>query len=163
MHVKQGENGETPQGQYRAKPQKGNLMRGKPLVLKRTDDGCIVPTSHKLNKDGYFRYRDSKNSKKGRKPLIMYHRLVWREVYGEIPKGYEIDHICKNRACCNIDHLQMLKREEHLKKDNHLRYKARKDKAKQYWQETSCTGTELAKVFGVSYSAGCRWIREWKV
>ena len=31
-------------------------MRGKPLVLKQLDNGCIVPTSHKLNKDGYFRY-----------------------------------------------------------------------------------------------------------
>ena len=26
-------------------------MRGKPLVLKQLDNGCIVPTSHKLNAD----------------------------------------------------------------------------------------------------------------
>lgn len=31
-------------------------MRGKPLILKKLDNGCIVPTSHKLNADGYFRY-----------------------------------------------------------------------------------------------------------
>ena len=24
-------------------------MRGKPLLLKKLDNGCIVPTSHKLN------------------------------------------------------------------------------------------------------------------
>ena len=24
-------------------------MRGKPLILKKLDNGCIVPTSHKLN------------------------------------------------------------------------------------------------------------------
>ena len=30
-------------------------MRGKPLVLKKLDNGCIIPTSHKLNADGYFR------------------------------------------------------------------------------------------------------------
>ena len=29
-------------------------MRGKPLVLKRLENGCIIPTSHKLNADGYF-------------------------------------------------------------------------------------------------------------
>ena len=34
-------------------------MRGKPLVLKRLENGCIIPTSHKLNADGYFRYRRS--------------------------------------------------------------------------------------------------------
>ena len=27
-------------------------MRGKPLVLKRLENGCIIPTSHKLNADG---------------------------------------------------------------------------------------------------------------
>lgn len=26
-------------------------MRGKPLILKKLDNGCIVPTSHKLNAD----------------------------------------------------------------------------------------------------------------
>ena len=29
-------------------------MRGKPLILKKLDNGCIVPTSHKLNEDGYL-------------------------------------------------------------------------------------------------------------
>lgn len=35
-------------------------MRGKPIIYERLDTGCIVPTSHKLNKDGYFRCRDEK-------------------------------------------------------------------------------------------------------
>ena len=39
----------------------------------------------------------------------MYHRYVWENEHGLIPRDYEIDHICKNRACCNIEHLQMLK------------------------------------------------------
>ena len=30
-------------------------MRGKPIEFKVDSNGCIVPTSHKLNKDGYFR------------------------------------------------------------------------------------------------------------
>lgn len=51
-------------------------MRGKPLILKKLDNGCIVPTSHKLNADGYFRYHIPHNGK-GRSPLVMYHRYVW--------------------------------------------------------------------------------------
>ena len=35
-------------------------MRGKPIVYEKTATGCIVPTSHKLNKDGYFRTRDDR-------------------------------------------------------------------------------------------------------
>ena len=107
-------------------------MRGKPLVLKRLENGCIIPTSHKLNADGYFRYRLPNWVGKGRAPLVMYHRYVWEKARGAIPEGYEIDHICKNRACCNIEHLQMLEGSQHARKDNHLRYKKRKDKAKEY-------------------------------
>ena len=104
-------------------------MRGKPLVLKQFSNGCIIPTSHKLNADGYFRYRRPEPHK-GRKPLVMFHRLVWEQSHGEIPEGYEIDHICRNRACCNIEHLQMLEGHEHASKGNRLRYKDRKENAK---------------------------------
>lgn len=137
-------------------------MRGKPLILKQLENGCIIPTSHKLNQDGYFRYTIRNNDGKGRGKLTMYHRYVWEQVNGKIPDGYEIDHICKNRACCNIEHLQMLKGIEHTVKDNSMRYAKRKQDAKKYWLSHKCTGTELASYFNVSFSSTCRWIREWK-
>lgn len=138
-------------------------MRGKPLILKKLDNGCIIPISHKLNKDGYFRYTIPNKDGKGRGVKVMYHRYVWENEHGSIPRDYEIDHICKNRACCNIEHLQMLKGTEHTIKDNKLRYKARKDEAKNYWMQTKCTGSYLASLFCVSFSTACKWIREWKV
>lgn len=138
-------------------------MRGKPLILRKLDNGCIVPISHKLNKDGYFRYTIPNKDGKGRGVKVMYHRYVWENEHGSIPRDYEIDHICKNRACCNIEHLQMLKGTEHTIKDNKLRYKARKDEAKNYWMQTKCTGSYLASLFCVSFSTACKWIREWKV
>lgn len=138
-------------------------MRGKPLILRKLDNGCIVPISHKLNKDGYFRYTIPNKDGKGRGVKVMYHRYVWENEHGSIPRDYEIDHICKNRACCNIEHLQMLKGTEHTIKDNKLRYKARKDEAKNYWMQTKCTGSYLASLFCVSFSTACKWLREWKV
>lgn len=138
-------------------------MRGKPLILRKLDNGCIVPISHKLNKDGYFRYTIPNKDGKGRGVKVMYHRYVWENEHGSIPRDYEIDHIFKNRACCNIEHLQMLKGTEHTIKDNKLRYKARKDEAKNYWMQTKCTGSYLASLFCVSFSTACKWIREWKV
>lgn len=130
-------------------------MRGKKLILEATETGCIIPTSHKLNADGYFRKRTNGH-------LEMYHRTVWRQANGEIPEGCEIDHKCRARHCCNLEHLQMLEGTEHTVKTNVERYADRKLKAKDYWLETECTGTRLAEVFGVSFSAACGWIREWK-
>lgn len=138
-------------------------MRGKPLKFATTESGCIVPTSHKLNKDGYFRYT-FRSPTGGRGIKKMYHRHVWETHNGrEIPEGYEIDHICNNRACQNIAHLQILDRTTHLVKTNRSRYADRKEKAKAYWLETKCSGAELADKFGVSFSSGCSWIRGWKV
>ena len=100
---------------------------------------------------------------KGRGTLVMFHRLVWEKSRGTIPDGHEIDHICKNRACCNIKHLQMLEGTIHAIKSNQDRYAERYVKAKEYWCSNRCTGTDLASLFGVSFSTGCRWVREWKV
>lgn len=125
------------------------------LVLKTTEEGCIVPTSHKLNPDGYF--RKNINGK-----LIMYHRYVWFEAGHEIPEGYEIDHLCKNRACCNLEHLRCITRKQHLRETNEQRYAPRQAEAKEYWKTYRPKGVELAAKFGVSFSIGCRWIRKWK-
>lgn len=132
-------------------------MRGKKLILATTESGCIIPTSHKLNPDGYFR---KKNPKKGKNE--MYHRTVWEEHHGEIPEGFEVDHKCRNRACCNVEHLQLLAGRDHTVKTNKERYADRKEAAKSYWLETDCTGTHLGEKFGVTFSAACKWIREWK-
>lgn len=137
-------------------------MRKVKIILATDINGCITPTSHKLNQDGYFRVTDSRVQTKGRRPKVMYHRLVWEETYGEIPDGFEIDHKCRNRACCNLEHLQMLEGTEHTIKTNRERYSERHQEAKAYWESTGCTGTKLAEVFNVSFGIGCKWIRNWK-
>ena len=81
------------------------------LKLEITDTQCLVPTSHKLNSDGYFR-------KVVRGKWVMFHREIWSLHNGEIPEDHEIDHLCKNRACCNIQHLQCLHKTTHRAKDN---------------------------------------------
>jgi hypothetical protein len=34
------------------------------------------------------------------------HRVAWEMLRGPIPPGLHIDHLCRNRACCNPDHLE---------------------------------------------------------
>jgi len=119
--------------------------------------GCIVPTNRKLNQDGYYRARISGK-------LMMYHRYIWEFMnHKKIPEGFEINHLCKNRACSNIDHLDCIDGSLHAILTNQDRYKERKEAAEKYWNEFKPTGTYLARLFDVSFSAACGWIRGWKL
>jgi hypothetical protein len=43
----------------------------------------------------------------GRK-LQYTHRIAWEAIHGPIPDRLLIDHLCRNRACCNPDHLRLV-------------------------------------------------------
>lgn len=143
-------------GQYRAKPPGGNMAKKALVLMKDEKTGCIVPVSHHLNHDGYFRKRINGS-------LVMYHRHIWEQTHGPVPEGYEVHHSCGNRACCNPTHLECLEGTEHVIQTNRERYAARKHQAKELWRSHHYTGTELASIFGVSISQACRWVRGWKV
>lgn len=40
------------------------------------------------------------------------HRLAYMLIHGPIPGGLTIDHLCRNRSCCNPAHLRLLTNEE---------------------------------------------------
>ena len=125
------------------------------IATETNELGCHLVISHKLNQDGYFR-------KNVGGVLTMYHRHIYENHVGLIPEDHEVDHMCRNRSCINPEHLQTLTRTEHLVKTNVERYADRKEAAKSHWESHSIKGTDLAVVFEVSFSAACRWIRQWK-
>lgn len=47
---------------------------------------------------------------------LMAHRVVYELHKGEIPKGYVIDHLCRNPGCVNPDHLQPVTQAENYKR-----------------------------------------------
>lgn len=98
-------------------------------VVSRVDPntGCRAIISHKSNADGYIRKCFGNN---GKKVFKMFHRFKWEEVNGPIPEGYEIDHKCRNRTCCNVEHLQLLGISEHKVKTNRERYSERSNQIK---------------------------------
>lgn len=46
--------------------------------------------------------------------LLLVHRAVYELVVGAIPAGLQIDHLCRNRSCCNPDHLEPVTRRENI-------------------------------------------------
>lgn len=125
------------------------------------ENGCMVCLSHLTNQDGYLRKSWGSSRKAGR-VLEMFHRFIFRAHKGEIPEDYEVDHLCKNRACANPDHLQAIPGDVHAVETNRNRYHGRKTQAYEYWKENRPTGVSLAEAFGVSFSSACEWIRQWK-
>lgn len=124
------------------------------LRFEELDTGCFVCVSHKTNPDGYF--RKLWGNSRGEHTHEMFHRFIYRahNNLDVIPEGFEIDHICRNRACCNPKHLQLLDRTTHLIQTNRYRYSPRLAAALSYWRLTNCTGTRLGEMFGVSVSQG---------
>lgn len=52
------------------------------------------------NRNGYGRIQKSGKT-------LMVHRLVWAAFFGEIPPKAVLDHLCRNRRCCNPAHLEL--------------------------------------------------------
>lgn len=73
-------------------------------TLRYDENNCRVCDNTK-NHDGYVRVN---GEMLGDKRLIMLHVLQWKLVHGEIPNGMEINHKCGNRACCNLEHLELI-------------------------------------------------------
>ena len=65
----------------------------------RKEMSVCITLPNKPRKDGYVRI------------CINYkqyyaHRYYYEEFYGKLHNGLEIDHLCENRACINIEHLR---------------------------------------------------------
>ena len=44
------------------------------------------------------------------------HRLLYEIVVGAVPDGFELDHLCRNRACARWDHLEPVTHRENLRR-----------------------------------------------
>src|SRR5205809_7157419 len=40
------------------------------------------------------------------------HRYAWTLERGPIPPGLTVDHLCRNRACINVEHMELVTRGE---------------------------------------------------
>lgn len=80
-------------------------------ILSRCEIG-ICWSFESPRADGY-----GKVTRDGRQYLV--HRAVWEELVGPIPDGMDIDHLCRNRSCCNPDHLEPVPRLENFLRGYH--------------------------------------------
>jgi hypothetical protein len=76
-----------------------------------TESGCWLWTGVERNGKGYGRFFfDGKNR--------LAHRWSYEHFKGPIPKGLELDHLCRVRGCVNPDHLEAVTHKENVLRGN---------------------------------------------
>jgi hypothetical protein len=80
-----------------------------------TDAGCWEWQGGFRAGTGYGRISVGSRADGTRRDLSA-HVAAYLEFKGEIPEGMEIDHLCRNRACCNPDHLEAVPHKVNLRR-----------------------------------------------
>ena len=62
------------------------------------------------DKDGYVKFAVS--NKTGTKQWLA-HRYIWTKAHGDIPNGYDVDHIDFNPSNNKLENLQLVTRQQH--------------------------------------------------
>lgn len=68
--------------------------------------GCVLWLD-RFDKDGYGVSWRGGRAKRA-------HIAVWEEANGPIPDGMVADHLCSNRACCRLSHIEIVTQRENL-------------------------------------------------
>lgn len=83
------------------------LMASIEAITRRPDD-CYEWVGG-LDREGYGRIRSSTGT-------MAAHRAIWLMLRGPIPDGLVIDHLCRNRACVNVNHLDVVTDRENIRR-----------------------------------------------
>lgn len=75
----------------------------------KLENGCWEWLGSKRKGYGRFRYKGL---------MVSAHRLAFEQVKGEISDGLQLDHLCRNHACVNPDHLELVINQENCRRGN---------------------------------------------
>ena len=74
------------------------------FIIPEPNSGCWIWLGGLRSKEEYY------GGTSWRKRTWRTHRLVYHLLKGKISKKLDIDHFCRNRICCNPDHLEAVPR-----------------------------------------------------
>lgn len=85
-------------------------QKRKPIEWERNLRGCYLVTSRARNmaSGGHIQIWFNKR-------LEPIHKLFYRYVYGDIPKGLVVRHKCDNSHCINLNHLELGTQADNIK------------------------------------------------
>jgi len=102
---------------------------------------------------GYGRFQ--LNGRKG--PRVLAHRLVWEELCGPVPRGFELDHLCRNKRCVNPSHLEVVTHRENVLRGDGLAAREAKQTHCKWGHPFDGENTVIRQ--GKRYCRACQYIR----
>ena len=78
--------------------------------VRVAESGCWEWGAYR-DPNGYGKYRFNGETR-------LAHRVAYLRLHGPVPKGLEIDHLCRNRACVRVSHLEAVTHRENTLRGN---------------------------------------------
>jgi hypothetical protein len=83
------------------------------LLDKIDASGVCWEWTASRNAGGYGQFRVARSMRGA-------HRVAYTLLVGPVPAGLDLDHLCRNRACVNPDHLQPVTRQTNIRRGSSL-------------------------------------------
>lgn len=87
------------------------LLHAQYTIAEQADSACLIYPASWEDGKGYKKMRW-----KGQTHYV--HRAMFEAFFGGIPDGYIVDHLCRNRGCCNPYHLEAVTVKENTLRGN---------------------------------------------
>lgn len=75
----------------------------------KRQDGCLI-WQGRVNKNSGYGTRTVKGK------TVYVHRHAWELVNGPIPEGMTVDHLCEQKLCINVEHMELCSRGDNVKR-----------------------------------------------
>lgn len=104
--------------------------------------GCWV-WALSLRPDGYGQVRDNGTTRRA-------HVVEWERVNGPVPDGLQLDHLCRNRACVNPEHLEPVTHAENGRRGAGTKLKVGQVREMKRLLREGASCVDIARRFGVA-------------